>query len=232
MAIERDKIEVWVSEKRFKSYLDRCNGDENAAVAYYEANVAISEASYVCLQALEVVLRNKIHIALTDMYERDDWYNEWVDYEDDEGYKELNTKIEDAKTTLKKQKKAVIPSRMIPEFTLGFWVQLFNAEYQMELWKPLRNIFVNLSKDQKQRHVVSAALNKARNFRNRVFHYEPMFWSPQAAYENHQNIKDVLLWLDKEFLDWTESQCRFKETITSHTNKLHEMGVKNVSVKM
>ncbi len=229
MAISRDKTEAWVSEKRFKSYLDRCNGDEIAAVAYYEANVAISEASYVCQQALEVVLRNKVHVALTNMYETDAWYDEWIDNEE---YIDLSAKIKDAKNTLKRQKKTIIPSRMIPEFTLGFWVQLFNAEYQMELWKPLRNIFVNLPKDQKQRHVVSAALNKARNFRNRIFHYEPMFWNPQAAFENHQNIKDILFWLDKEFLDWTENQSRFNDTIIFHTEKLKTMGVMSISVVM
>lgn len=229
MAVKRGEIEDWVSEKRFKRYLDRCNGDENAALAYYEANVAISEASYVCLQALEVLLRNKIHQTLTEMYETDAWYNEWEDIED---YEELNIKIQDVKNTLTKQKKTVIPSRMIPEFMLGFWVQLFNTEYQMELWKPLRNIFVNLPKDQKQRPVVSAALNKARNFRNRVFHYEPVFWSPQAAYESHENIKEILLWIDKDFLEWTESQCRFNETLAFHTNRLNEMGVKSISVVM
>lgn len=163
MTISRGKVEELVSERRFRVYLERCNGNENAAIAYYEANVAVSEASYVCLQSLEIVLRNKIHRILSEMFETDAWYDVLLDSEE---FKEFTGKIIEVKKTLSRKKKDVVPSSIIPEFTLGFWVQLFNAEYQMKLWKPLRNIFVNLPKENKQRHVVSAALNKARNYRN------------------------------------------------------------------
>ena len=73
MTISRGKVEELVSERRFRVYLERCNGNENAAIAYYEANVAVSEESYVCLQSLEIVLRNKIHRILSEMFETDAW---------------------------------------------------------------------------------------------------------------------------------------------------------------
>lgn len=57
-----------------------------------------------------------------------------------------------------------------------------------------------------------------------------MFWNPQVAYDNHKNIKEVLFWLDKESLEWTNNQCRFNETHDYQIKKLEEFGLRNISV--
>lgn len=223
MTLKQEKIEEWLSKPRFNRYLQRCEGDFLSATAYYEANVDISQSIYNSLEALEVGLRNKIHQALSAHFAKENWYDTLLA---DEKYAGLQQKVIEAKETLRKRKEDVLPGKIIAEFMLGFWVQMFNTEFQMELWKPLRNIFAYLPTEVKQRHKVSQSLNRVRRLRNRVFHYEPVFWKPAALVANYDNIQMVLGWIDKDLQQWAAERCRFNETIQYHINRLSALNVK------
>ncbi len=218
-------IRGWVSDERFRRYLKRCGGDEALAWAYYESNVAISQSCYTSLEAFEVALRNKIHNKLGQIYGTDQWYDVWLQRTDLKGF---HKKIKETKFKIRQRKEPITSGKIIAEFTLGFWIQMFNSDYQYILWKPLRNIFLNLPKQQKQRHVVSSSLNKARTFRNRIFHYESIAWNFKAVHDNHQNILDILHWLEKDAAVWTNGRCSFAQTLKAEANKLNKLGIKNI----
>ena len=81
---------------------------------------------------------------------------------------------------------------------MGFWVGIFNAEYELILWKPLRKAFPYLEKIQRQRNNVSATINKIRDFRNRVFHHEPISWNLVRLAETHERIIKIMGWLNED----------------------------------
>lgn len=95
----------------------------------------------------------------------------------------------------------------------------------MILWKPLRVIFINLPKENKRREIISSTLNKTRIFRNRIFHFEPILWKPEALLDNIKNIKLLLSWIDKEYLDWVESQSSFHQVFDYNIAKLRDLGL-------
>jgi hypothetical protein len=229
MPLKQENVESWLSKPRFERYLNRCEDNFPPALAYYEANVAICQSLYNTLEALEVCLRNKIHQALSSHFGTEEWYDALLSNEKFAG---LQSKVLDAKETLRRRKEPVIPGKIIAEFMLGFWVQMFNTEYQMELWKPLRNVFPNLPKEEKQRHVVSNALNRARNLRNRIFHYEPVFWNPAALVKNYQNLVIILKWMDPGLNDWVNSRCKFEDVLNTHIKRLKELEVKKLEISI
>ena len=60
-----------------------------------------------------------------------------------------------------------------------------------------------LDNKHKDRDRIAYKLNQVRKFRNRIFHYEPICNDLLALKVNHNNIIDLLNWLDKDLLDWT-----------------------------
>lgn len=216
-------IRKWISDERFSRYLKLCGGNEDLAQAYYESNVAIAQSCYTSLEALEVALRNKIHEKLSQVYDTEQWYDVWMKRTDLKGF---HKKIRENKDKIKRKNETLTPGKMVAEFTLGFWIQMFNTDSQHILWKPLRNVFTNVPKKQKQRHVISSRLNKARVFRNRIFHYESIAWNFKAVNDNYQNIITILYWLEKDAANWTERRCHFEQTLKAEANKLTKLGIK------
>ncbi len=94
----------------------------------------------------------------------------------------------------------------------------------------MRIIFSNLPKQQRQRNNVAGALNKIRNFRNRVYHYEPICWNFNATNTNYKAIIQVINWFDNDYANWTITFCDFQTTLTCQTQKLNGLGVKKVTL--
>ena len=103
----------------------------------------------------------------------------------------------------------VTPDKINGELTLGFWVSLFNADYELALWKDLRRAFPNLPKVQRQRKNVSAPLNTIRSLRNRVFHNEAISWNITRLTDLHSIIIKVTSWMNVDIPEWLEKIDRY-----------------------
>ncbi|WP_254051173.1 hypothetical protein [Stenotrophomonas sp. ESTM1D_MKCIP4_1] len=64
-AMQHADLEDALSLERFGRYMAWAAGDRDRAIALYGHNTRLSESLYTPLQTLEVVLRNRIHNALT-----------------------------------------------------------------------------------------------------------------------------------------------------------------------
>lgn len=104
---------------------------------------------------------------------------------------------------------AITSDKINGELTMGFWVSLFNAEYEMTLWKDLRRAFPNMPKNLRQRKNISAPLNALRSLRNRVFHNENISWSMVKLEELHNTILDVINWMSPDVREWMKCVDRF-----------------------
>lgn len=182
------------STERIQRYFDH-HGDEDRAVRHYYVNLYLSESFYPVLSILEVALRNSINRELSTMFGSSDWY---LRFSAVSGLKDLNREITLAISHITKRGESVNASKVVAELTLGFWVRLFNVEYELVLWKDLRRSFPFMPKPDRKRHNVSAPLNKIRNFRNRVYHNEPIAWNFSYLKDMHKEIHTVLGWLNKD----------------------------------
>src|SRR5580658_3569348 len=132
--MNKNYLEKVFSAERMQKYFVRRSGSE-LSILHYQCNIQVSEAFYPALSVLEVALRNSINRELTVKFDGSDWYNHFSTVP---GLNNLLQEISAAQYQIARRHELVTPSKIVAELTLGFWVRLFNAEYERVLWKDLR----------------------------------------------------------------------------------------------
>jgi len=189
---DKHYFEKIFSTQRMDKYFKRYPGNEQKAIEHYQLNIELSESFYSILSIFEIALRNSLNRELSRKY-GDSWY---LTIGSVSGLNSLSKNINKAKQQITSRNEIVTADKVVAELTLGFWVKLLNSEYERILWKPLRNAFPYVEKNQRQRHRISAPINKIREFRNRVFHYEPIAWNLSKLEEIRNSIYNVMSWLN------------------------------------
>ena len=158
------------------------------------------------LALYEVYLRNSIDRQFVYHFKRQDWY---TIFDTDPRLSSLKTKVDIAIEHITNRGETVTKDKIIAELTMGFWVTLFNARYERILWRPLRKVFPNLIRANRQRRTVSRSLNKIRNFRNRIFHHEAISWNSRQLETQYNRIRETMLWMHKDLINIADVIDRF-----------------------
>ena len=172
-------------------------------------------------------MRNAIDTELKSYFKDDDWlrnqrsgfmvdkkltYSHWRTNKpitNDYILREVN----DAIHKKNKRKSTATHNKIIADLKFGFWVALFDINhYSILAGVPIR-IFSNLPAGA-NRQLVDARLSKIRDFRNRIYHNEPIifrkdpagntFYDLSSAYEVYKEIQDIFDWLNLNFSEWTK----------------------------
>lgn len=203
-------LERSFSEARMRPYYNKYPGHTKRAEKHYRQNIQLAESLVPSLSVLEVSLRNAIIRELERMTGRKDWY---FYFQTVPHLKGLSKYVNTATEHIKARGELITPDKINGELTLGFWVSLFNAEYERTLWKAIRNSFPNMPKVQKQRKSVSAPLNAIRLLRNRVFHHEAISWNLPRLKELHGQISTVIGWINPFLPLWLTQFDRFDSVL-------------------
>lgn len=201
--LTNEALEKTLTRERLEKYLHVARQDLDLAIGLYEKNTRLAEALYTPLQCIEICLRNCIHHQLTALY-GEEWYdNGNLGLQQDS----LNMIIE-AIQELKKDKKQVIPGRVVAELKFAFWVGLLGPRYDATLWrKAVHKAF--LAGGGKPRSLVHGRFNAIRRLRNRIAHHEPIFQKPLLEF--HSEIIEAIGWMCKETARWTAHHSRFEK---------------------
>ena len=74
------------------------------------------------------------------------------------------------------------------------------------LWRQnniMAKAFPNLPRKDRKRKTVSKKINKIRNIRNRIYHYEPI-WHYHDLNEHKNAIFDIISWMSLEVCSFTK----------------------------
>lgn len=194
------------SASRVARYKTARGGNESKAQHDYQDNLLLAEALMPMLNTVEVALRNGIHEQLSRASGRPDWWETWIG---NSQFTWQNKEIAKAKAKLQKRKEPATPDKIVAELTFGFWSSLFNSQFNLILWKDLRLVFPSCPKKHRQRHNISTALSQIRDFRNRIFHHEPLLWlNPDVGFQHKVGITTIS-WLDPQLAQWLANFDRF-----------------------
>lgn len=189
--ISRDRLDGYFREIKHRQ--GSCNLLD--ALTYYSWNALLSESFYVSLQTLEVSLRNSIQTAANKHFGNPLWFEDQSILKDSE-IKNINS----AKKNLKRQRKNIDSGRIVSELHFGFWTSLFYARYETILWRPLiKPVFPKLDRQRWNRKKLSGRFDKIRKFRNRIFHYEPVWY--YNLQEIHSEIIESIFWIEPSMLE-------------------------------
>lgn len=208
------------SYARMDKYYRYHNDNLEKAVLHYKINIKISESFYPCISVLEVALRNSLNRELIKCFGTEQWYNY---FSNTTGLANLVKEITEAQFKISRRKELITPSKIVAELTLGFWVRLFNAEYHNILWKDLRRAFPYLPKHLRQRKHISTPLNNFRNIRNRIYHNEPICWKFDYLRNIHNEINNIMIWINKDLTNFTIDLDNFLSVINESEHKLFKI---------
>jgi hypothetical protein len=198
--------EKHLSKQRLEPFVDAANPAHERTLSRYQANVQICEALYPTLHVVEVVIRN--HIASAIAHKKG---TNWLTNAPERWMRgEELKKVQDAMKALAKAGKPVDAGRMIAELNFGFWTSLFDRHYEkQQLWAgSIRSMFSNMVAGTDKIAVIRARLNRVRELRNRVFHYEPI-WHWADLERQHQEILETIQWVSKDMHDFVMGMDRF-----------------------
>ncbi len=215
--MNRQYYEKVFSAQRMQRYFDQYQNDEEKAILHYKSNIELSESFYSVLSMFEIALRNSFNRELTDHFGTTDWY---LIIDSVNGLRNLRNSLRTAKKHIANRNEDITANKVVAELTLSFWVRLLNAEYERILWKPLRKSFPHIAKSDRQRNNVSAPINKIRDFRNRVFHHEPISWRLDKLEETHNSILTVIGWINKDLPSIANTIDRVPQVITTVRERL------------
>ncbi len=171
-------IERALSSDRLMTY--RTSGSDDAgAITTYFFNIALCQALYTPLGAVEVVVRNSLHRELSKLAGTEVWYDR-LDLLDRE-----RRDVASARKGISSSGKEVTPGRVVATLPFGFWTSLLAGSYGdrpsgPRLWLApgdrLASVFPYAPPRYRGvRSRTHARIDDLRLLRNRVFHYEPVW---------------------------------------------------------
>lgn len=206
-----EEIEAALSLERFRRYRDWAGGDRIRALELYALNTRISEALYTPLQMLEVALRNRIHIVMTEArHER--WFQE-------HGFLTVENQKRQLVRAIEEFREEPTPGDLVAALTFSFWTSMLSPAYE-DLWQTtLHRIARREDGKGLRRKDLSGPLNTIRTLRNRVAHHEPILaWNLP---KHHEKIIQITYWLSPAAAYWCRSHSRFEEVQPADSIVLH-----------
>lgn len=195
-----------VSAKRFAPYLES-TGSVALAEKRYLWNVTLCEALYPAFHCCEVLLRNSVHRTLSTHLQSSDWA-----FDRRHLLKRESDTIDAVISSLKTRNRELTCDNLISELTFGFWSSMFSGPYEERIWRIkglLRRTFPAAPRAELRVSQIHSRLNHLREFRNRVFHHEPI-WHRGDLLLVHAELHKFGSWISTEAASAFLSIDRFR----------------------
>ena len=205
-----DKLEIFLSKYRLEPYLLASNNDKEKAIELYNYNISLSKSLYLLLNYFEIILRNACNNKLIEKFKNDWMFNNYIlDGNNPEKGKWAIDKIKETDQKIKNRKNDnnISYNDIVSNLDFGFWTNLFCANYEHKIWRPcLMHIFNTYT-----RKDIYNKLNKIKELRNRIFHYEPIVFDKNLK-EKYNNIIEIISFLtNKETMEYLKNLDEFKK---------------------
>lgn len=194
-----------MSKSRLDRFLIACNGSHQRAQDLYHANLKVAESFYSILNLFEIFLRNRINEELSLHFTDSEWIiNEKSGFMSDSSLSNskffLKKEVLRAERKMIRHKKQITSGLIIAEQSFGFWTSLYDTHHYKLLSGSIIHCFPN-KPNTIQRKQINIILNTIREFRNRVYHNEPICFSINdicfdKAVRIRQDIYNILSWMD------------------------------------
>ncbi len=170
----------WLSEPRFRVFLDAAGDDPGAALRLYEWNTRLSAALVHDTAHFEVGLRNAYDRALTAYLPAT---RHWT-AEGDVVFAPIFRMKKGRKVDVNERRRDELnralrfaggrgasPGKVIAQLNLGFWRYLTSSAHEVSIWRPaLHHAYPSGTR----RTDVDGAIGRLHELRNRIAHHEPL----------------------------------------------------------
>lgn len=200
-------LENTISAERLGTYLKKSGFNRERAIKLYVWNSYISQSLHSSLESCEVAIRNSVNECLTDAF-GSQWFENLRFFSiNPETQSRLTTSIQQVISRIEKAGHDVTNGRVVAGLSFEFWVGLMAGKYEQPLWQTrLHGIFPNLPKLMRRKDL-QERLQKIKELRNRVAHYEPIFGRNLS--QEHADIIATIGYRCPHTADWINHHSRF-----------------------
>jgi hypothetical protein len=199
--MDAQQTSVWISEPRFRPFLDATGGNHQAAVALYTWHAEVAAACFEVIHHFEVVVRNSIDATLGEGQPEAPLKNTWLmDFDTllPGGIKQVIAAVERLERGA-----SITRGSVVAGVPFGFWAGLFGGHYE-ELWRHrLHRAFPHGSG---QRKDIPPRMQHTRRFRNRVAHHDCILNQDIAGC--HDDMLTIVGWIDPAARDWIAGRSK------------------------
>lgn len=190
-----------ISNERLTKYLAAAGHNPDRALTLYGWNIQLSEAFFPVLSAAEVCLRNIVVTRLIALYGIKWWEEPAFLLQIKSGGKRI---VKTAADNLERAG-AVTSGRMTAELNFGFWVKMLLPRHETVFWPNLHSDLSDLPAAVTYERLYRRC-DDVREFRNRVFHHEPILHRNITA--EYSRIMELIKWLSQEKATWIKPYSR------------------------
>ncbi len=207
--LEYQKLEYYLSQPRLDRFLTATAGSKPKAQKLYEINLRVAQSFYPVLNLFEIFFRNIVNQQISAHFDNPNWI-----ITEKNGFMNsaslaasryfLKTSVEKAERTIIRKSGTVTAGKIIAEQSLGFWTSLFDTHHYRLIRGSVIHCFPH-KPPSVNRNILNQKLNNIREFRNRVYHNEPICFTENSIdFSQATNIKQEIY----ELLDWIDADLR------------------------
>ena len=200
-------------------------GTKSGALDLYRANLQVSQAFYPILNLTETFLRNSLYACIESHFSNPDWIisekngfmsNPSLAYS---GYY-LKNCVMNAENKMQRKGITVSAARVLAEQSFGFWVSLFEPVHYRLVGGSVIHSFPH-KPAHINRKTIFLMLGKIRDFRNRIYHNEPICFSGTSVDFSHarqirNDIFDMLDWMNPDIQKYVQRFDTVEKKISNY----------------
>ena len=211
--MEYGKLEYYLSQPRLGRFLIATGYSKSKAQKLYRINLRVAQSFYPVLNLFEIFLRNIINYQVSSHFVNPNWIiSEKTGFMNDASlgtsHYFLKNSVEKAERTIRRKGGTVTPGKVIAEQSLGYWTSLFETHHYRLIGGVVIRCFPN-KPAHINRNLLNQKLNRVREFRNRIYHNEPICFNGNTvdfteATNIKQDIYELLEWIDADLTDYVD----------------------------
>lgn len=211
--MEYNKLEYYVSQPRLDRFLQATGNSKSKAQKLYRINLRASQAFYPILNLFEIFLRNIINYQVSGHFANPNWIiaekNGFMNDPSLVGSRYfLKNSVNKAERTIRRMGGTVTAGKVIAEQSLSFWTSLFDTHHYRLIGGVVIHCFPNKPAPV-NRNILNQKLNNIREFRNRVYHNEPICFNGNTidfseAVSIKEEIYELFEWIDIDLVEYAD----------------------------
>lgn len=211
--MEYSKLEYYLSKPRLDRFLIATGNSKTKAQKLYRINLRVAQSFYPILNLFEIFFRNIVYYQVSSHFTNPNWIiAEKTGFMNRRSLRPsrfyLKNSVLKAERKILRKGRIVTPGKVIAEQSFGFWTSLFDTHHYRLIGGVVIHCFPNKPTNV-NRNVLSLKLNRIREFRNRVYHNEPICFNGNSVdFSKARNIKqeiyELLEWIDADLSDYVE----------------------------
>ncbi|MFK7750171.1 MAG: hypothetical protein AB8B65_17400 [Kordia sp.] len=222
------KLEKFLSQPRLNRFLIATGNSKTKAQKLYRINLRVAQAFYPILNLFEIFLRNAMNEQIASHFVDSNWViTEKNGFMSDNSLRSsryfLKNSIIKSEQKIRRMGRTITSGKVIAEQSFAFWTSLFDRHHYRLLRGSIIHCFPNKPPNA-NRNIINQKLNNIREFRNRIYHNEPICFTGNIitfseAITIKNEIYELLEWMDFDLVSYVS----YFDSIDVKTDKLNNL---------